>query len=127
MQLGAVADALDLEALLEAVGDALDHVGDERARQPVQRAVLAAVGRARDESVAARRPARRHRDVAVDALGQLALGAVDGHELGLDRDGHAGGDGDGLSADTGHALLWVYQTFATTSPPTPACGPRGRS
>ena len=45
---GAVADADDLETLLEAVGDALDHVGDERPREPVQRAVLAAVGRPLD-------------------------------------------------------------------------------
>ena len=48
-QLGAVADALDLQALLEALRHALDHVRDERARQPVQRAVLAAVGRSRDD------------------------------------------------------------------------------
>src|SRR3954471_13394895 len=39
-QCGAVADALDLELLLEPVGDALDHVRDERARQAVQRAIL---------------------------------------------------------------------------------------
>src|SRR5262245_20132713 len=38
----AVAHALDLEPLFEALGDALDHVGDERARQPVQRPVRAA-------------------------------------------------------------------------------------
>ena len=43
--------------------------------------------------------------------------ALDGHELGLDRDLDAGGDGDGLAADTGHG---GYQTYATTSPPTPA-------
>ena len=48
-QRGAVADALDLEALLEALRDALDHVRHERARQAVQRAVLAALGRALDE------------------------------------------------------------------------------
>ena len=55
LQLRAVADALDLEALLVAVGDALDHVRDERPREPVQRAVFAAVGRPRDDA-AARRP-----------------------------------------------------------------------
>src|SRR5215471_11240949 len=41
----AVADALDLELLLEALRDALDHVRDERPRQTVQRAVLSALGR----------------------------------------------------------------------------------
>ena len=44
LELGAVADTLDLEVLLEAVRHALDHVRDERAREPVQRAILAAVG-----------------------------------------------------------------------------------
>src|SRR4051794_29421352 len=34
LELGAIADALDLQALLEARGDALDHVRHERARQP---------------------------------------------------------------------------------------------
>src|SRR3712207_8721793 len=47
-ELGAVADALDLQALLEALRHALDHVGDQRTRQPVQRAMLAAVGRSED-------------------------------------------------------------------------------
>ena len=47
LELRAVADALDLEVLLEALGDALDHVRDERARESVQRAVVAAVGRPR--------------------------------------------------------------------------------
>ena len=64
-QLRAVADALDLEPLLEAVGDALDHVRDERAREAVQRAVLAAVGRARDDELVV---VLLDRDVAVDAL-----------------------------------------------------------
>ena len=61
LELGAVADALDLEALLEAVGDALDHVRDQAAGQPVQGAVLAAVGRALDGqgAVVAARPSCR--------------------------------------------------------------------
>src|SRR4051812_17601829 len=45
LERSAVADPLDLEALLEALRDALDHVRDERAREPVQRAILAALGR----------------------------------------------------------------------------------
>src|SRR5262249_14818801 len=44
----AVANALDLELLLEALGDALDHVRDQRARQAVQRTILPALGRPRD-------------------------------------------------------------------------------
>src|SRR5690348_12788382 len=41
LERGAVADALDLELLLEALRDALHHVRHERARETVQRAILA--------------------------------------------------------------------------------------
>ena len=76
--------------------------------------MLAAVGRARDEELLV---LLRDGDVARDALGELALGAVHAHELGLDRDGDAGGTGMGFRPmrDIGS-----YQTSATTSPPTPA-------
>ena len=43
-QLRAIADALDLEALLEPRGHALHHVRDERTGEAVERAVLAAIG-----------------------------------------------------------------------------------
>ena len=63
-------------------------------------------------------PTRRWvRLVAGNALGELATGPVHAHELGLDRDRHGLGDGDGLAADARHG---GYQTSATTSPPTPA-------
>ena len=45
--LGLVADALDLERLLVPLRHALDHVGDQRARQAVQRLVPRLVARAR--------------------------------------------------------------------------------
>src|SRR3954451_16899422 len=102
LELRAVADALDLEALLEAGRDALDHVGDERAGQAVQRAVLGAVRRARDDELGV---VLGDVDVARDALGELAARPADADELGLDRDQHAVGDRDGLSADSGHARL----------------------
>src|SRR6185295_11619016 len=44
LELGPVADALDLEPLLEALGDPLDHVGDQAAGEAVQGAMLAPVG-----------------------------------------------------------------------------------
>src|SRR3954466_14196808 len=44
LQVGPVADALDLEAPLEAVGDPFDHVRDQAPGEAVQRPVLAAVG-----------------------------------------------------------------------------------
>ena len=77
----------------------------------MQRAVLAAVGRARDVQLLA---LLRDGDVAWDALGELALGAVHAHDVGVDRDGDARRDGNWLAADAAH-----HQTSATTSPPTP--------
>src|SRR5829696_6822561 len=65
LELCAVADALDLEALLEAVRHALDHVRNQAAGEAVERAVLAAVGRALDEDLAV---LLLHADVAVLAL-----------------------------------------------------------
>src|SRR5207237_354725 len=84
---GAVADALDLEALLEAFRDALDHVRDQRPRQPVQRAILAALGRTRDDDRAVLLldlHALRH------GLLELAQRPVDGHASGRDPDGNPG-------------------------------------
>ena len=103
LELGAVADALDLEALLEAGGHALDHVRDERARQAVQGTVLAAVGRARDDEVLAllrgpwmsrwmRSESSPFGPLTVTRSGSIATLTP-------------GGDGDGLAADATHALL----------------------
>src|SRR6478672_10703358 len=46
---GPVADALDLEPLLEPAGDTLDHVRDQGARQPVEGAIVAALSRPLDD------------------------------------------------------------------------------
>src|SRR5271155_310316 len=113
LELRAVADALDLETLLVARGHALDHVGNERAGESVQGTMLAAIGGPGDDDLVA---ILGHCDVARDALGKLALRALHADRLGLDRHGDAGGHGDGLSTDPGHG----YQTWARTSPPTPA-------
>ena len=115
LQQRAVADALDLKRLGEAGGDALDHVGDQRARQPMQGPVLGAVGRARDEQVAV---LLDDLDGAVLALLEVASRPVHAYDLRLHRDGDGRGDGDGLSTDAGHEC--GYQTSATSSPPTPA-------
>jgi hypothetical protein len=97
----AVADALDLELLLEALRHALDHVRDERPRQAVQRAILAALGRP------------LHGDHAVGLLDlhprrDLLLQGAEraGHrDAGrLDRDGDAVGDFDGCVADSAHRV-----------------------
>jgi hypothetical protein len=75
--------------------------------------MLSAVGRAGDEELAV---LLLDADVAGHALRQLALWALDPHELRFDRDLDAVGDGDRLLADARHR----YQTLATSSPPTPA-------
>ena len=100
LELRAVADALDLEMLLEALRDALDHVGDERAGEAVQRAIVAAVGRS------------RHVEDAVllhdlDAHGNLLLERaerpLDVHlSAGRHLDGDAARNLDWLSADPAH-------------------------
>src|SRR4051794_27628440 len=99
LQVGPVADALDLEPLLEAVGDALDHVRDQAPREPVQRTVLPTVGGARDGQGAI---VDRHLHVGVDLLVELALGALDGDSAGPDVDLDAFGDLDWLSSDSAH-------------------------
>src|SRR5215218_3185572 len=99
--LGPVADALDLERLGVAVGDADDHVRHERARETVQGAVLAAVGRALDEKLPV---LLNDLDVARNALGQLALRPLDRHAVGVDPDLDAVGDGNGLLADSRHRV-----------------------
>jgi hypothetical protein len=48
----AITYALDLEPLLEALRDALDHVRDQRAGEAVQRPIVAALGRPADDEVA---------------------------------------------------------------------------
>src|SRR3954447_9465674 len=97
----AVPDALDLEALLEPVRHTLDHVRDQRARQAVQRAILAAIGRARhrDDALVLRDlHALRH------VLAELASRSGDRHAAGIDRDDHAGGHFNWSFADTGHGF-----------------------
>src|SRR5262249_18321025 len=112
-----IADALDFEALLVALGDALDHVGDEAARQAVQRA--------RQSLVVGARPLHRlarlvHLDLDEAVIGEfelLPLGAFD-EDLAIDDvDLDAGGDGYGLLADSRH-FRSPYHTVQSNSPPS---------
>jgi hypothetical protein len=97
----AVADALDLEPLLESLRDAFDHVRDQRSRQPVQRAILAALGRSRDDDLTV---------VLLDlhpwrnGLRELPEWAVHHHASRGDRDVHAAWNFDWLFADATHVL-----------------------
>ena len=100
LESGAVAHALDLQALLVAAGDALDHVREQAAGEPVKGAVRAAVGRALDGE---RAVVERDLHVAVDRLAQLALRPLDRDDAAADVDGHAVGDFDWHSSDPAHA------------------------
>jgi hypothetical protein len=95
--LHAVADADDLEGLGVPLGDAGDHVRDERPRQPVQGTALALV-------VGPLHPQRPvvltgHGDGGCDGVRQGSLGALDVDRLALDGDVHPGGHGDRKSSD----------------------------
>ena len=95
----AVADTLKLEPFLEALGDALDHVGDQGPCQAVQGAILAAFGRPADGDHALGLldlHARR------DLLRKLAERPVDHDAAGQKRHVHAAGQFDGLSTDSTH-------------------------
>src|SRR4249920_2161195 len=50
-ELGAVADTLDLELLLESLRHSLDHIRDERPREAVERTVITALGRPRHDDL----------------------------------------------------------------------------
>src|SRR4051812_27626624 len=99
LERGAVADALDLEALLEALRHALDHVRDQRPRQAVQRAILAALGRARHgEHALVLRDLHPLRDVLLERAERTR-----GRDAaGLEDDVHARGDLDGSFSDSAH-------------------------
>src|SRR6266487_865339 len=112
LELGAVADAVDLQPLLEAFRNAVDHVRDQRPREAVKRTVVAALGRTGHDDLVLELldlHACRHR------LGQLAERPVHLHAPRGERDENAGRELDGLAADSRHR----YQTKAITSPPTP--------
>src|SRR3954464_12968017 len=101
LQRGAIANALQLEALLEALGDALDHVRDQRPRQTVQRAIVAALGRPGDDD----RPfSLLDLHPGGNLLRELSERAVDHHAARGDRDVHAGWKLDWLSTDSTHLV-----------------------
>jgi len=91
----------------------LDHVRDQRASQTVQRAIVAALGRASDGD----RPLSLldlHR--VGNLLRELAERAVDHHAARGDRDVHADWKLDWLVYRSDSSR---YQTKQTTSPPIP--------
>src|SRR5229473_3011753 len=102
LQLRLVPDAGDVQRPLEALGDALDHVGDQRAGEAVQLTRAARVVRPVDLHLPV---LDRHLHLAVELLRDLALGPLDLHQAGLRVDLHLLGDLDGKPSDAGHVAL----------------------
>ncbi len=109
----AIAHALNLELLHEGLRDALNHVGDQRARHPVQRPAIAVVVRPREQDLGVLDP---HADVVRNPLAEIALRALHADLVGDQIHRDAARDRDRSPADARHA----YQTSHTTSPPTAA-------
>src|SRR6266571_4868571 len=81
--LGFVAHALDLQRLGEPLGDAVHHVGDERARQPVERLMPALVGRPPHHDGVV---LERHRQLRMHGAADLALRPLHADALPVDQD-----------------------------------------
>src|SRR5579871_2773759 len=103
---GAETDALNLEALTEALRDAFEHVGDERAREAVRGAMRLVVAEALDAHGAVFDRDAHDRQ---DALFERSLRTFDAHERILDFDVDAAGDRNGEFTDSRHRRL-PYQT-----------------
>ncbi len=98
--LGAIADAHDVEILLESGRDAGHRVGHERARQPVQRAVFFGVALGDERAVFLLEPnSRRHADV------HLALGALHFHSAVLHLNLYAGRHRNHFVSNSRHGSL----------------------
>ncbi|CAN4021128.1 Putative manganese efflux pump MntP, partial [Dysosmobacter welbionis] len=98
-----VADAVNLQLLLVAVGHTDDHVMEQSAGQAVEAAVQLVVGRTLHGDRAAFL-FKNH--LRAQSLRQLALGSLNGHHITLgDIDGDAGGNGNGHSANSRHGPI----------------------
>src|SRR5687768_6069000 len=115
LQLGAVADADDVELLLEALGDAVDGVGHQAARQAVELLQLGVIALELGDQVAVL--LRKH-DAGRQLLQQLALRALHFDRVGGDLDGHALRDRDRLLTNSGHDVSpHVTENFAADAGP----------
>src|SRR5690606_5494449 len=119
---GAVTHADQLELALEAFGNALDHVGHDRAQGSGQRHQLDVVGRQGGDAVL---------DLDLDAFGlgdrQVALRALDADAIGLDVELDALGDGDRLLGYTRHVLCSLRPRSTGPHHRRPAGAPGCRS
>ena len=103
-----VTHAVDLQLLLEALGHAGDHVGQQGAGQAVQAAVQLVVGRTlHGDRVAF----LLNHHLGTQRTGQLTLGSLDGNHITLgDGNRHAGGNGNGHSTNSRHCSFALLTT-----------------
>ena len=112
---GTVTHAVDLQFLAEAFIDTLHHVVDQGTVQAVHALGLllfVCTGDVHDIAV------HLYSDAAVDGLAQGDALTADGNGVALYLDIDAGGDFDGLVANSAHSTFPPYQMNARTSPPT---------
>src|SRR5215210_2451806 len=110
--LGLVTDALDLQALGEPLGNALDHVLHQGPGQPVQCLVpLFLAGPGHSELVFG----KRQLHVRVQRAAELATGPLHGHSISLDLEGDTLRHRHRLPSDSRHSSS--YHTTASSSPP----------
>src|SRR6266849_4161809 len=107
-ELRAVADAHDVQILLEALRDAVHRVGDQRAGEPVQRAMLFGGALGDEHAVFL-----LEGDAEGHTYGELALGALHFDFPILQRNFHALRNRNWFIADARHR----YQTSHKSSPP----------
>src|SRR5579871_926073 len=112
LHLRAVAHADQLQRGLVALGHAVDHVGDQAAREAPHRprALAFVAWREGERAVLVLDP-----NLVGDGPGQLALGALDRDGVPVERNRDAGWDRDRFLADAGHGDQYTRQR---TSPPT---------
>src|SRR5215208_5560375 len=110
-------DAGDLELLAVARRHPLDHVRDQGAREPVQRAVGRLVRRTLDDH---RVPVQADLHLGVQGARELAARPLHLDRVAVDRDRDALGHRDGPPADTRHRWRLPYQTRQRSSPPVRA-------
>ena len=93
-----VADAVDVQLLLEALGNTDDHVVEQSAGQAVNAAMQLIVGRTLHGD---RRTFLLNDHLRPQALSQLALGSLDGDDIALGNvHGNTGGNGNGHSTNS---------------------------
>src|SRR5690606_18447832 len=103
---GPVSDADQLQRLPEAGNGPFHHIGDQRARQTVQRPVRPALGHTFHHHLAVIHP---HPDLRPEGLAQLALGPLDPHRGPVHGHGDPRRDRYRLLPDSRHDRLLPHQ------------------